>query len=163
MLKYNLRKSSPPIRYVPWLRDPKVPHHHIIRDVTFVWFLPEFHFLKVRNDNSWNSCTFREIFHAYVCRGMRWQYHTLFFFLHPNHIPDDAVLTPLPFSHLCPACLIRLIWVTSSDPVVCFRNGEVEMVESLRLIDAQEGIDAFLKKRKPNWVHTEEQRHWMVN
>ncbi|ELT94422.1 hypothetical protein CAPTEDRAFT_47788, partial [Capitella teleta] len=34
-----------------------------------------------------------------------------------------------------------------------YKNGEVEMVENLRMVDAQEGIDAFLKKRKPKWVH----------
>ena len=36
------------------------------------------------------------------------------------------------------------------------QGGKV-MVDNLQLRDAQEGIAAFVEKRKPNWCHTDEQ------
>lgn len=33
------------------------------------------------------------------------------------------------------------------------------MVENLRLRDTQEGIQAFVDKRHPNWLHSDEKQH----
>jgi len=38
--------------------------------------------------------------------------------------------------------------------VFFFREAESVMVENLELHDGQEGISAFLQKRKPTWTHT---------
>ena len=35
-----------------------------------------------------------------------------------------------------------------------FREAESVMVENLKLHDGQEGIKAFIQKRKPSWTHT---------
>jgi enoyl-CoA hydratase/carnithine racemase len=37
-----------------------------------------------------------------------------------------------------------------------FHEGGQVMVDNLALRDAQEGIAAFVEKRKPNWIHTDE-------
>uniref|UniRef100_A0A0N5A574 Enoyl-CoA hydratase domain-containing protein 3, mitochondrial n=1 Tax=Parastrongyloides trichosuri TaxID=131310 RepID=A0A0N5A574_PARTI len=37
-----------------------------------------------------------------------------------------------------------------------YRYGEAVMVENLKLVDTQEGIDAFIGKRKPNYIHVDE-------
>ncbi|VDK48447.1 unnamed protein product [Anisakis simplex] len=40
-----------------------------------------------------------------------------------------------------------------------YRMGSRVMVDTLRLVDSQEGIDAFVNKRKPNWTNTNKKAH----
>uniref|UniRef100_A0A915IMC6 Enoyl-CoA hydratase domain-containing protein 3, mitochondrial n=1 Tax=Romanomermis culicivorax TaxID=13658 RepID=A0A915IMC6_ROMCU len=40
-----------------------------------------------------------------------------------------------------------------------YRKAEKVMVENLRLIDAQEGLKAFIEKRVPSWTHDSETCH----
>lgn len=37
-----------------------------------------------------------------------------------------------------------------------FRLGENVMIKNLSLKDGQEGINSFIKKRKPLWIHNSE-------
>lgn len=37
-----------------------------------------------------------------------------------------------------------------------FRLGENVMIANLSLTDGQEGINSFIKKRKPLWIHNSE-------
>jgi len=43
--------------------------------------------------------------------------------------------------------------------VKCFREASKVMVDNLQLIDADEGIRAFIEKRLPQWQHTTDRQH----
>lgn len=38
-----------------------------------------------------------------------------------------------------------------------YKYGEQEMIDNLKLKDGQEGVRSFIEKRKPNWIHSNDE------